>query len=720
MLYLCLFQGQYPGQYQGSAQQGGPPTGYGAPLVPQQQQQQQPYQQQQQPQYGAPPQAQGPYAPPQQHAYAPQGQLPQPQAGGGGSGNRHPPQAQGPMPGVPRQPAYGQAPPTYGAPQGGPPPSRQAPQGAPPANYSGNYAPQPIAGGGYSQQGLPPVQQPQYGGAPPQQQQQSYGAPTGYVTAPQPSQGPPAAYGQQQQQQAPGGGYGVLSSQAPLPQQQQHQLYGGPQSLQTQAASMPYGGQQGPPPQHAQQQQYYQQQAVPPPQGSGYGVSAPGPVAVPSDAQHGYASAMPLTQQQHYAPPHDAAHIPQQAYQQQHRPSGDDHRYGAAHARGGAPGPSVDRGGGRAQGDGKGDRGGGASYGTGKTTTAGGGGGRDHRTIGGGGIAASRRPAHDDRGGASTQQQAKSKKKERGGRAVRERQEKYAAQKAAAAVAAVSHRRSHSPITLAEPSSPPSYAVHLPSYQLCATPSMDYLEVSRRYDRLVMPGDFVTAFRHLATSRQVPSWAATTAAVTPATGMQLLISSSGGTAAVQIVPKQEERSLDDNAISIMNTDEGSKHLSSVAVKEEESGSIQKGATTATPASVVDGSVSVSTINQGLGLSRTFNLLGSLPISHEIGSVKLEYGPLAQYDPAKPAVHSSSTTAGGSTKVGTTKNSSTNDNSATTTQPVAGSTVYNAKVVLLSGLSDAERAAALEGPGKEGGDHVSRLIKFIVARAGKNN
>lgn len=49
----------------------------------------------------------------------------------------------------------------------------------------------------------------------------------------------------------------------------------------------------------------------------------------------------------------------------------------------------------------------------------------------------------------------------------------------------------------------------------------------------------------------------------------------------------------------------------------------------------------------------------------------------------------------------------------------GSTVYNAKVMLTPGVTAADKAALLKGPAAEGGEHLSRLLKFVVARADRN-
>lgn len=584
--------------------------------------------------------------------------------------SRYPQTAPGPAP--QRPPAYGQAPPTYGAPQGGPPPSsRQAPQGSS-AAYSTAYPPGPPQHGGYQQQPGPPPQQ--YGGAvaAAPQQQQSYGAPGGYGTAP-----PPQGYAQQ----APAGGtsgggggvpYGSLPPSQAAPAQQ-HQMYGGQQSMQgggVPGGPMPsYGGQQGPPP---QQQQYYQQQqqlAPPPAQQGGYSNVAPilTPPLEPVHGQHGYGAGpgLPLPQhaqqqQQHFAP--SLGDIPQQAAYQHSRQGPVDERY-ASHTRQ-APLPVASGERGRSQGEGRGDRGGAGGGAYGKTS------GKDHRS--GGTAGGSRRSQYDERAATGSQQQAYqqqaqqpggAEKKTRGDRGNRTRGGKNNnnSNKPKAA------RKSPSPAP--EPVSHPIYAVHLPSYQLCATPSMDYVEVSRRYDRLVMPAGFVTAYRHLATVA-VPSWAATggEAGGTPLTN---------STAA-----RKEESSLMPTGATV-DTKEDIKDASAVVPVHIDTTEGTTGGTTI---------VQTTSTKHGVGLSRTFNLMGSLPVTHEIAAVKFVDGPLAQYDPDNPAVQGST--------------------------PALGSTVYNAKVVLLSGLSEADRAAALVGPGKEGGDHVSRLIKFIVARAGK--
>ena len=48
---------------------------------------------------------------------------------------------------------------------------------------------------------------------------------------------------------------------------------------------------------------------------------------------------------------------------------------------------------------------------------------------------------------------------------------------------------------------------------------------------------------------------------------------------------------------------------------------------------------------------------------------------------------------------------------------SGSTTYSAKDMLLSGLSEADRQAVLLGAHEKGGEHISRLLKFVVARTG---
>jgi hypothetical protein len=49
----------------------------------------------------------------------------------------------------------------------------------------------------------------------------------------------------------------------------------------------------------------------------------------------------------------------------------------------------------------------------------------------------------------------------------------------------------------------------------------------------------------------------------------------------------------------------------------------------------------------------------------------------------------------------------------------GSVVYNARVVFTPGLTPDDRAALLKGAHDKAGEHVSRLLKFVVARADRN-
>lgn len=171
------------------------------------------------------------------------------------------------------------------------------------------------------------------------------------------------------------------------------------------------------------------------------------------------------------------------------------------------------------------------------------------------------------------------------------------------------------------PSSPASGAheAHLPAYQLGASPSLDYLEVSRRFERLVMPPDFV---------RAVHCWA------------------SGGPPQRTFLPRW---------------------------------------------------------------GRDLDLSSWAPMHHEACPHKVEDGPLQAYDPMAA-----------NNRVSTEQNPY-----LTTTHPSINSksklsknenVVYNAKVLLFTGLSPADRAAALAGRQNAGGDHITRLLKFVVARA----
>ncbi|KAG7668654.1 hypothetical protein Ndes2526B_g03723 [Nannochloris sp. 'desiccata'] len=204
------------------------------------------------------------------------------------------------------------------------------------------------------------------------------------------------------------------------------------------------------------------------------------------------------------------------------------------------------------------------------------------------------------------------------------------------------------------------YAVHLPAYQLGATPSMDYVEVSRRFERLVMPEDFIEIIRPQQQQQQQQ--------------------------------QQQELAL----VQPSSPDDGG---------EEEK--------------------KISSID-GLGLSRVINLNGSLPLHHEICREKIENQSLALYDP-DPLLTSPLPPSSPLTAPPTTAATAAAGMSSSNELPI----VYNAKVVLVSGLSKedqntilsnittaaaASASSSLTPPLSGGIDHLSCRLKFIVARA----
>ena len=270
------------------------------------------------------------------------------------------------------------------------------------------------------------------------------------------------------------------------------------------------------------------------------------------------------------------------------------------------------------------------------------------------------------------------------------------------------------------------YTVHVPAYQLGSTLSFDYLEVSRRFERLVIPEDFVSAQKHCWNGKNTQNDHCFPNPTTTTTGT---IHSTGG-----------------------DNQEGNNKKTITA--------------TATTTNEV---LTDTVIATGLGLSRIFNLSQVLPVYNEISLSRVDKGPFAHYDPANSevqpprplinmvplllqlppsppvsptaeqqqlpsapedtvvvvvdAVESQSMVLPSATQPNLNpRDKTTTTTTKTSTAPASKKsmkTVYNAKVVLLSGLSEADRVAALQGPGgeKSGGDHVSRLLKFIVARAG---
>jgi len=193
------------------------------------------------------------------------------------------------------------------------------------------------------------------------------------------------------------------------------------------------------------------------------------------------------------------------------------------------------------------------------------------------------------------------------------------------------------------------YAVHLPAYQLAATPSMDYVEVSRRFDRLVMPKDFIEMIR----------------------------------------PRQQQPAVVQQETAVLST------INSHG--DEKSSSMN-----------------------GLGLSGVLNLKESLPVHHEICTEKVENHSLALYDP-DPLLTSSPPSP--VTQIAPTATATATATAAAIPFSKELPVVYNAKVVLLSGLNEEDQHAILSkhssasSPSTSGdSDHLSCRLKFVVARA----
>lgn len=189
------------------------------------------------------------------------------------------------------------------------------------------------------------------------------------------------------------------------------------------------------------------------------------------------------------------------------------------------------------------------------------------------------------------------------------------------------------------------YAVHLPAYQLGATLSMDYIETSRRFERLVMPEDFIEMNR----------------------------------------PHHQQHQQQHSA--------GAQHVVlSTSDDDEKMASID-----------------------GLGLSEVLHLNGCLPVHHEICTEKVENdSSLALYDPEPRTVALF-------TSLSTPRAPDTAAIPYSNELPI----IYNAKVVLISGLREVDQhailskyspASASSPSTSSDSDHLSCRLKFVVARA----